>query len=292
MRNLPGVGPALKLKILEEATRTGYRHDPVVSQVMNPRRTSGTTHYLETVAFVLTHPTSEAGPEWRGFQVEAAQLGYKTELHRPWAEKIGSIPLSRTLWSRGIRLEWNRFAPVLLGSSLMNRGFARVQRDHYHSAQLALRSLRKAGFRRPGLLLNKSLNERSRRAYLAAFLAEGFPHECSDRVLTSASAPLSSPRRTELQRWLRHRKLDVVLADKPDWQKDLPEFSGLPFATLTLATRNGTMAGIWINRELLGRELMRCLHSLLRTNQLGVSDIQPIRMVAGEWVAGQSLACQ
>ncbi len=294
LRGHDTVRPELAAQVERLAKKRGYRVDPIMAEVMSGLGRNRGTRYRETVAFIWTHERSESGREEHGAHTAAEALGYRFEIVKPWTQGLDEHDVSRILWSRGIRgvllapnysrpdpryeLEWDKFATVLLGSSLVNNGVTRVARDYYHDAKLALARLHAAGFSRIGLALDTSTHERTDRRYAAAFREHG---GTTGRIhLVDATRP-ESAERTRYESWLLHAKPDAVLTDFPFSEKWTP--ASLPHARLMLRPHEAG-PGVRADFARVGAEAMRMLDGLLRENRLGRL-IDPVSvLVPGIWL--------
>ncbi len=295
LRGHTSVRVGLATRIRQLAKRRGYQSNSLVAEVMSGLGRRGPQPYRETIAFVWTHEQGASDAEERGAREAAERLGYRMESFKPWMQALTERDMTRILWARGIRgvllapnssrpnpvyeLEWKKFAPVLLGSSLVNAGIPRVARDYYHDARLALGKLQSAGFSRIGLVLDSSTHERTERRYAAAFQAFG-RGPVRDFHLVDASHGWKEARR-RFEGWRKKIQPDVVLGDFPRLREWLP--SSVPRASLLL-TSGESGPGVRADFARVGMEAMRILDGLLRENRLGLQ-ADPVRvLVPGVWI--------
>lgn len=304
LRGHPNVRPALRLKIERLAKRRGYQADPVRASVLGSLRKRSAPHYLETIAFVWTHRLSSAEDEFEGAQTQAAALGYRLEALRPWEKGLTERDVGRVLWSRGIRgvllapnhssahprydLDWERFSAVLIGSSLVNAGLARVRRNYFQDAKRAVETLRERGFTRPGLVLERSIHERTDRRYAAAF-AQHAGHSPAAAAALTLIVDSTSPAQQQKQmflRWLAKQSPDAVLADFGPcarWLREASSRKTPPCVSLALRDGEERAIGIRPDFQRIGREAVTILDGLLRTRQTGLH-AQPVSLlVPGVW---------
>lgn len=260
--------------------------------------------YLETIAFVWTHVQGSADAEYRGACAQAARLGYRVEPVRPWEQGLGERDVARILWARGIRgvllapnhsnaepryeLDWTRLCPVLIGSSLRNTGIARVQRDYFHDARLALDRLRAKGGGRVGLVLDAGIHERTQRQYAAAFLTHaGLPPEQAAKLIHVVDPRLpAADQRRDWSRWLRRQDPDTLLADSSpflQWAQAERARRKIGYACLALGKSESALAGVRPDFERIGAEAMGALDGLLRSKQTGLQTSPINLLVPGLW---------
>lgn len=309
LRGVPGVRQALRAKILRLAERSGYTPDPSLGRLMGALRRARADRYRETVAFVQTHASYAAEEEFLGAEAQGERLGYKVERFRPWAEGLDGRGLSRVLQARGIRgvllapnvggrhprywLDWPRFATVLLGSSLVNKGLPRVQFDHYGSTFTALRKLQHAGHRRIGLVIGQSLRERAWHRHEAAYQAYAdLPGAERDRLTFFVEA---EDDRSAFRRWLKRVRPEALLLDtdtRSDWLRE--EGGGpalpLPVAAAAVGKYAGAIAGVFCAVDQIGVEAMNVLSAQLVSKQFGLRPLPHTVFLPGEWRDGRSLS--
>lgn len=299
LRGHSSVRTALATRIRQLADRRGYQKNALVAEVLGGLARRGGRAYRETVAFVWTHEQSRSGAEERGAREAAEALGYRVETFKPWTQALSERDVTRILWTRGIRgvllapnysrpdpvyeLDWKKFAPVLLGSSLVNSGIPRVARDYFHDAKLALLRLQAAGFSRAGMVLDASMHERTERRYAAAFREWG-GGASGQFHLVDATRP-AREECSRLERWLKKARPDVVLGDFPEFLKWVP--SSLPRARLLLQPGEAG-PGVRADFARVGSEAMRILDGLLRENRLGLQADPVSLLVPGVWIRSPS----
>lgn len=308
LRGAPGVGRTLRAKIERLAQRSGYTPDPSLGRLMGALRRVRTSPYRETVAFVQTHASYAADAEFLGAEGQGEKLGYKVERFRPWAEGLDGRGLSRVLQARGIRgvllapnqsrkhprywLDWPKFAAVLVGSSLVNKGLPRVQFDHYMATFTALRKLQHAGHRRVGLVIERSMHERARHRHEAAYQAYvDLPGAERDRLTFVAESGSDEVR---FRQWLKDVQPEALLLDidwRWEWMTKGKSGAGLslPVAAAMVGEYLGEVAGVFCPDQAVGAEAMNVLAVRLASNQLGLVPMPHTVFVPGEWRDGRSL---
>lgn len=305
LRGISYVKEDLKARILKEAERVGYKCTPTVSRIMGELRHSKQLTYHETVAFLYTQ-SPYYDVVFSGVQAMAAKLGYRVDCLIP--DSSPSLrrgrQLTRVLRARGVRgvllapltevahphvtLEWKYFSTVLVGTSLANRGLARVQFDHFAACKLLLRKMQHLGYRRIGLVLSRYYHERSNRQLLAAFQAwHPRPSEAGELTYFYKEGEVQ-----QVKEWIRARRLDSIIGG-PGWLEFLGKDSGfripakLGFASLLVGDR-AELTGTQTTRNLfqIGTEAMRTLDGQLREGRLGLQQLPVTVNVPPDWQAG------
>lgn len=312
LREGTSVAPLLRANIREVAERMGYRPDLRLAEVMSAIRRSQTPVYRENLAFVWTHHQGRSGSrffeaEFAGAKRQAGRLGYKLEEFRPKHEALSGRALTRILQSRGIRgvlvappghernhprvwLDWDRFCCVFIGRSMVNAGVARVHHDHYGGAALAVRQLRRLGYRRPGLVISRSMDERSTRLVRAGFLSFHPAAPAEARSLVFAAAQYDRRRFT---RWRERTRPDGIVTH---FEEEFPTLGqvrshlggGLGLATLNRSSDQTGLAGVDQHRDALGEQAVDLLLNHLQSRRFGRHPLAPSILLPGSWVDGAS----
>ncbi|MEI9895419.1 MAG: hypothetical protein WDN28_16405 [Chthoniobacter sp.] len=180
---------------------------------------------------------------------------------------------------------------MLLGSSLQNRGLARVQFDHFQLIHLALRHIRKAGYRRPALLLSPSIDGRTQGRLRAGYLVHS-PAPASERSRLIYLGNLDD--RAATAAWLKKRGADVAIYLQGDYRRPL-ESAGLrvpqKIAFVSLAREPGMtdVAGVVQSAEALGRAAVDLVAAQLQRHEFGRQPFPQKVMLEGEWLPGLTL---
>jgi LacI family transcriptional regulator len=179
LQNRPGVSPAMREKILRIARELGYAPNARLSMVMAEVRKTESKDLLP-IAWLNTGWERDAwqrylfqSPYLNGARARALELGYKVD--EIWAHEPGMTMkrLTKILYQRGIegvvvthparhlRLDWDHLASVSLGASLLAPRLHRVVADLNFNLLLALKSLRRLGYRRIGICLAQEVDSAS-----------------------------------------------------------------------------------------------------------------------------------
>jgi LacI family transcriptional regulator len=311
LRGQHGVSPALAARVRAAAEKLGYRVNPALGAVMKLLRQRRSADYRENLAFVWTHPGIKSIPllaPWRDHaRARAEHLGYRLDefhLRRP-----GMTPtrLRSILQARGIRgilfapdiepalprlsFDVTGFAAVLLGSSLQNRGLARVQFDHFQLMHLALRRIRQAGYRRPALFLSPSIDGRTQGRLRAACLVHS-PAPASERSRLIYLGDLHN--RAATAAWLKTRRPDVAIYLEGD-RRFLLEAAGwrvprdIGFVSLTREPEMAEIAGVTQSAEAFAGAAVDLVAAQLQRREFGRQAWPQKVMLEGTWQPGASL---
>ncbi len=317
LRNHREVSPAMRRRIAEVAAEMGYRANPMVSALMANLRASKNRSGTETIAFLTTHDSPET---WRripilqrfftGAAARASELGFELEEFCLPRSGMTEGRLSRMLWARNIQgilvapaphpgyrlaLEWERFASVAIGFSVIRPNLHRIANHQIHSLRAALKEACALGYRRPGLVMEREHDQRVDHNWEMAFL------EFQNRAPRSARIPILNPETVafgDFRKWfLRHRP-DVVLATTTKARAQITGWldglgMGVPddvgFISLNKDRRDDDTSGIDQNPELVGEAAIELLAEQLYHNNRGLPKAPKVVLIEGCWVEGKTV---
>ncbi|AHF91147.1 transcriptional regulator [Opitutaceae bacterium TAV1] len=324
LRNQPNVRQEVRERIYKIATEIGYRPNPLISTLMADLKRRRVKRVAEVIAFLTADP--EGREQWRrsetvalfhaGAVERAAQLGYRLEHF--WAKEPGMTPgrLSRVLWSRGIsgvllapswmsyqhdypEFDWSHFAAACLGYTMSQPDLHRACNNQYLTMRSALRHLRESGYRRIGLALSRSDDNRVLNHWQAAYLADQAMHDAPEaRVpvfLSDEVLELPSNRRP-FQDWVRRHAPDGVVSVHHGFLRDWMEEAGLRvpedigYADLDLSgDMFGRVAGMDQNSRFVGAAAIDLIVGQHHRNERGIPAMPTITSVNGSWCDGETV---
>lgn len=314
LRNSPRVKKETAERILAAAKSLGYAPDPKLAATMAAVR-STKKKALEPIAWLNANQNARAyndyawlAPYRLGAAERCAELGYRLEEF--WLRQPGMTNrrISSILQHRGIcgvvvcpavlpeithlRLEWRHFASVSFETAVLVPRLHRVAPDYHYNILLALKMLRRIGYRRIGLFLHRQEDRRSHHTYLA-----GFRYFQSSIPSSEHVPPLiyNDPfDKTLLHRWLEEAKPDAVLGHHSklvgwirETKRSVPEDIGV--AHLALDGDCEEWAGIWQHKFRIGAQTIEQLVSMIQHGRLGLPEIAYETSIPGEWRYGSTL---
>jgi DNA-binding LacI/PurR family transcriptional regulator len=150
------------------------------------------------------------------------------------------------------------------------------------------------GYRRIGLALRATVNQKVERRWLAGYLLAQSEMSGLARLTPLLAEPMSEE---SFRAWFRREKPDVVIGQPHDmqrwfksWGVRIPEDVGV--ASLSSAQLGDPVSGIYQNSELIGMRSIDLLSTLLERNELGVPAVPDSLLVDGVWNSGRTLVAQ
>lgn len=319
LRNSPRISLAMREKIARLAEERGYQRDPVVSALMNQLRTTRKVRSVEKIAYLTFWDSAEGWREnvnengyFQGASARAEHLGYEVEAF--WARQPGmtSSRLSRILYARGIRgvliaplprvlghvtLDWRYFAAAALSLTILKPDLHRASHDYHAGMQLALHSLKKLGYRRPGFANMSVFDKRTKHGWLSGFLT--YQHQLAHQFQIP---PLLVPGirhhdewdRDRYARWLEKWKPDAVVCNTEQPLHLARELGyrvpgDLGFASLHKLRIEDPWAGVDRQSEEIGAAGVDLVVGQLQNNEFGLPACPKTVMINSIWQDGPTV---
>jgi LacI family transcriptional regulator len=160
----------------------------------------------------------------------------------------------------------------------------------------ALERIRAAGFRRPGLVLSKHIDERLHHRWEGAFLVMQ-NQQAQRRPVPPLRSTGTSVEEGEFRAWFRKYEPDVVICHWThvmSWMAEegarIPETHG--FVCLNLLMAGVPCAGIDLQPALIGRRSAEAVIANLQQNEFGVPATSAVLSVAGKWIDGPTMTAR
>lgn len=308
LRGEPHVQPELRERILETALQLGYRPDPEISKLMSHMRRSRRTASPRTLAFVWAEQNDLSSWSQQlilGARLRAEQLGFQLDEFHLAAKGMTGRRLSDILEARGItglilsplisrsrghvRLKWERFSSVVIGLGFARPALHRVHHHHYLGMMMAMRRLKKQGYRRIGFVCGSTINERMFGAWTASFLTH---HPLPLRQASDLMHVRRELKRTDFLQWLKSAKLDALIDAGHltwDWLEGIAIPEQLGYATLGWRGDRSEIAGVDQQAEVLGAAAVDLLVAQYQQNERGIPEHPKMIMTEGIWQEGTTL---
>ncbi len=320
LRNSPEVSAATRDRVREIALRMGWRPNPTVAAWMAHRRSGKGASAGECIAYLNCFPDLQAwsrllsGTRFvEGAKSRARELGFRIEEFWFYDPAISAKRMESILKARGIRsiligsaatahahvtLDWTSFSAVAQGFSVARPQVSRAANDYTHSVSLAIRELRRLGYRRIGLHLWPQVDARCQRQFSGAFLAYQGLLEAKDRV------PIfTSPARhtAKVRRWLEATRPEAILSHQIEMKAAVQSMgrqvpAEIGFAMLDLHPKphhadppQDGCAGVDMLVETAGAAAVDLLAAQMLANETGLPAHPRIILTRGRWVPGSSV---
>ncbi len=313
LKNHPHLARETCLQIQELARKEGYHPDPYLSGLAAYRKLNGVQSYKATLAWVvppvdLPNPCGptfvdrlRAGAEQRG-----TELGYRIEDHPLKLGDSRQGSLARQLEGRGIEglllppmpvpntffddFDFSDFVAVRLTFSIKNPQLHVVAHQHFRGAYVAMNRLRALGYRRIGLALDLSADERTGHHWMGGAFAAQQEWPEAERMPFLSRHGL---RPDDIAGWVRSQGLDAVITEGDHYFPALIEAGiaipeELGFVSLSTTDDPPYITGIDQGGERLGSCGMEVLVDMLNRREFGVPAHSRQTLVEGTWLAGRT----
>lgn len=314
LRNCPRVHPKTRERVVQAAIEAGYHYNPLAGALMSEMRRSRAGTFRGVLAILDVDGASsrsEAGNHFhrelsKGATERAAELGFKAEPFSLDQENITLKRLDTILHSRGIagilllpvkgeadlsHLDWSRYAGIYTDYIIQQPPLHTICSDHYRSMLLVLETLRKRGYRRPGLVLREMHDQRLLYRWEAAFIAYQKHHSFLEQCRPHIAPDLVQE---DFSRWFKSTKPDVVLCHDSvvmEWMKALkakiPETHG--FCCLNISAVSTPCAGLNLQPRLIGSRGAELLMAQLHRNEYGPPEVPSTTSIVAAWADGPTL---
>ena len=312
LRNDRTIPKETKQRVLAAAEHLKYRPNPLVAALMTHLRKGSTDHRYDHLALLQQADNSIAVQltyqKWvNGARERAKQLGYTvTDLSFDRTPQSGQR-IDRILRARGIA--GIIIAPTLsptLGLALKWEHYALGSIQFTHEPNLhcscnnhlkiivdCIAELRKLGYTRIGLYLDKKNDLAMHHAWLGYYLADQHGQPRSHRIEPLLCENSERSRDGFLQ-WVKRNKPNVVIAIERNvlaWLKEagfgVPEQIGV--ALLDRHEEEPWYAGIDQQHSLVGAAAVDLVTAQLNRNERGLPASIKIVNVSGRWIPGPSV---
>jgi LacI family transcriptional regulator len=314
LRNLPGVSPETRKRVLQIAERLHYFPDPLLSsQMLGIRKTVAKD--LLPIVWLNSNKEKDAwhkynflSPYMEGARGRFHFLGYRIEEIWTKDPDISMRRISQIIDHQGImgviasdplrhlQLKWDRLAGVSIGGGLLAPKLHRVAANNRFNLDLALKMARRFGYERIGLCLTEEADRFSHhdaRATISYFNST-IPRSQQVKPLFTEYT-IKPPRDVDVVcAWIRKERPDAVIGhscDLVNWANAaglrVPEDIGV----IHLAIEDDVLdwSGVYANKREIGRVAADRLVSLIQHGEFGIPPIASATLIPGTWRSGNTL---
>jgi DNA-binding LacI/PurR family transcriptional regulator len=307
LRNHPRISEATRQRVQEVATRLGYRSNPMVASLMTHIRSSRPIAYQANLGFladnlqaVMSHRLFQAAYE--GIIKRAEELGFLVDVfsldeHGPRRGRLEKVLESRNI--QGIILaplrkagtlegfDCSQWSTAALGNSVLSPRFHRVTHHQFHGMQLIIDNLTRLGYRRIGLAIEESVDNKVDRNWSSCLAGHHLRIPPKQRVPVLL-AELTSP---SLSRWLEKYRPDVVVGHDGLHvhlkRLGLRVPRDISFACLSVPSHPpSAFSGLNQNWRMVGAAAVDSVVAQIYRNERGVPESPKTIMLEGFWEPG------
>jgi LacI family transcriptional regulator len=314
LRDHPSIPPATRARIRGVARAFGYQRDPLLDALNYHRAKQTRQPRSLNSAFVVHSNTTRlfSGNHYQplvyaGAKAAAEARGHTLDIFVIGQGHLAPARLNTILTARGITgvllstfeidmeqldLDWEQFCAVKIECLHLKPDLDAVSNDQMQVARLAMRQLRKLGYRRIGLATAREDQTRLSESFGMGVLIEqaALPEaECVPPLIFSLAEVPLLPRL--VPEWMREHQVDVIISN---WNELLDTFDAaglqiphdVAFASLDLPPSLPHLAGVVQNHQLVGQRAMEQLAIMTDAYQRGVPQAQTVTYIPGYWQDG------
>jgi DNA-binding LacI/PurR family transcriptional regulator len=320
LRGRSEVAAETRQAVESAAARLGWQPNPEIGRLMGALRATSTKEATQTLALVWPDATRQqiaARMTLRmlrdGVRTRAAALGFGLDEFFLGSKEMNSRQLNRVLTARGIEslivapvsfrahghaaIDWTRYSSVVVGAGFVGPAVNRVHNHHFATLRLAMRELRRLGYRRVGFLSDPVLSSRLDRVMEAAFLMH---HPLPPREAAELIYPLRDWKEERFAKWVKARRVDAVIGElpTPDWvAKSLaPAGMKVPddfgYCSFNWMPDNPETSGVNQRFDTIGAAAVDAVTALFARHERGSPQVPKTILTTPEWVAGKTLRCR
>ncbi len=326
LRDDPRVSSRTRKRVLATARKLGYRKDPMLTALASYRGDRQQKTYHGTLAWLndpevykLDYYEDSVYYHYRaGAQAQALQHGYKLEIFEVEMEAPNQRRLSEILYHRGIegiilpplrhagpalKLEWEHFAVVTFGWTVMEPHFHCVSPNHYYNGTETVRNFRALGYQRIGAVLFMPPKDVGKWHYHlwaqgveTSVFTTGGPGAVPTLRLTSCERDQAEV----FQAWYRKYRPDAIamMMECSDFVEDSLKEIGIQaprdvgLACFVYRSQQKHLAGVRENSPYIGKAAVDMLVGTIRRREFGAPPVRRMLQIDGSWEPGKSVRKQ
>jgi LacI family transcriptional regulator len=315
LRNDPRLRAETRARIQRVAEKLGYRANPTVAKLMFQLRASRTPRYEATIALLNASPdptylrSVATFRRWvDGAKARAAQLGFSIDefwMHDPSTRPSRLISIIESRGIQGLFLAgvqggnrlpeafdplWEKLPAVVVGLRPEWPPVHFTSNDQYSTALRCARHLLSLGYRRPGLVLERMVDDLVDRKFSAAF------HAATDHLAEADRIPVCAFDRSRpeaFRKWFTAHRPDAILTLHDEVRRWLdaagariPADVGL--AHMDLGPNQEGWSGMNQISEHVGSAAMDLLTGQIHRNETGIPAFPKCMLIEGQWIEGET----
>lgn len=320
LRNSPLISAKTKKKILAAANRLGYERNDTFSRFMSEIKMLGLRRYRETIALVnanenpdafKSHPTIPTYVE--GIRRAAEREGFAINEFWLFDPSLNSRSFERILRTRGIRGGvitglmnnnrlpkkfceiWKNFCFVITGVRTYEPTLNFAIADHFLIAYQATLQALRHGYKRPALVLDKTIDELIEGRFTGGFLRAQLSMPECDKIAPFFDVKEACKNRSIFEAWFKKNKPNAIIClynSARLWVEEMGFKVPEEVALIQLERREGEpeWAGLNQRNDLAGEAAIGRLSQLLYSapNCKAQREITAT-LVSPEWVESSTI---
>lgn len=317
LRNDPRLLEETRQKIQAIAEKLGYRANPTVAALMAQLRASRTQKFQATLGLINASSERDKLSEFQTFRDwvsgcnrRGSQLGYSLDEFWLWEPGIDAKRLAIILNSRGIRglivtgvLDdgllpaefspiWTQFACVVVGVRTTRPKLHCASNDQYATSLDSFQEAISLGYRRPGLVIERKVDENLNGRFSAGFLMGQLQLPVAARI-PPCDFNREDPK--SFGQWFRKQRPDVIITLHAELKTWLPEMGFEVPGNVGLIHLDRTVdmtdwAGMNQNNDHVGVAALDMLVGALHRAELGIPTFAKSMMIESDWVPGDTVS--
>lgn len=232
LKKHPRISTATRERIVQVATRLGYRPDPELSKLMAAMKRQPSGDH-GTLAFIRSGTTLDWEPMEAFFYEEvskgAESYGYRVQPYWIFEPRETPKRVNSTMWNRGIDglvipmihpdrfnlgirtlpIEWEKFSVVEIADTVREPRLSGIRHNHFGGMLRTLSELEALGYRRMGLYMAADVELRTHHRWTAGYLLWKSMRGLHDDL------PTFFPRDYDakaLVAWVERNRIDAVIS--------------------------------------------------------------------------------
>ena len=319
LRNHPSISKATRDKILNVAAELGYQRNPAYGELMSQMRLNGHGSTQATLALFNAnrnpsafqeHPTI---PQYvKGCRRRAGQLGYPLDtfwFHEPDTDSDRWIDILKTRGIRGLVLigfmKQNRipehllpliehFPTVVTGIRTRDPALSFACVDHHILALRAFEQALELGYKRPGLVLDKTIDQLVEYRFSAGYRCGQQHLPKSQQLAPFFDVEAATDNPDLFSQWIHKERPDVIFTlynIVRNWLEDLGRSVPNDIGLIQLEWRDSRpdWAGMNQHNDVTGEAAIDMLIGMIHRGESSISDFPRASLIGPTWMDGQTV---
>lgn len=318
LRNSPQLPVGTRERIRKLADAMGYRVNPLLSALVQQRRTAHSRKFQGVLGFITRSTTRHelranvyVSQMFAAAASYALELGFKLEPFELIDYAQNSARLEKALHARNIRglffppsqdpgggaidLRWEHFACATLSTNLRHPVMDHIDTDHFGASRLAVQTCMERGYRRVGCVSLLSSDIASQGRWRGGYIA----FASTQKRLASIPALVADDTEFEsrFRRWHERWRPDVVISNNLALARYLPVLKAMnvsvpgqtAIVSVNLHQAGGEFSGVDVNIGHSSRQTIDQIVNRLHRNQLGPPEHPVVILTPPVWREGATL---